>query len=277
LEAASAQGAFFPLAIGNRWHAVAVDRYRVEPTTGSPYDDFTIYTTYLRELIDTEELSGRSYVVMKEAWSQNDPLSGEPWTGTYWTRYRQDGSGLYEADAALTTPPDAPSALVSSSSLALVARRETPIDALPGGGLPEFRAAWETIRQRAALVHTAVSKATTAGPPGGLVSGEITRLVYPLHPGRSWEIRPDPLFSSVVEGVEYLNLPAGRFPAYRIRIDSEFIGPGDVVYLWMGRSGQLAVRYHFESEVRDALGNVVGRAVDDYNEVLHEVSLVAPR
>ena len=286
--AAAPNGALFPLQIGNHWRAVADDYYRTEPLNGPPYNEVRIHTDYARSLIGTEVLFDRPYVVMEETWTQNNPFTGEPRTGSYWIRYRQDASGLYEADVAATTPPTldtrneattTPSAGTSAMSR-MLALSASLASSIPEEQRSAFQAAWDKVHARAELVRSVFRKSSPTSNlgnlPNGLLPGEITRLRYPLRPGSKWEIRPDPLFSSEVEAIEHLSLPAGPFPAYRIRIDNEALGPADVVHLWMGRSGQLAVRFHFEAEATDSQGNVIGRVIDDYNEVLHEVSLVVP-
>lgn len=285
---AAPNGAFFPLQIGNHWRAEANAYYRTEPLQGPPYDELRIHTNFTRNLIGTETLLDRPYVVLQETWTENDPFTGEPRTGTYWTRYRQDASGLYEADIAATTPPNldtsagaiAVSPVSSSMPVAMRSLPATLTVSIPEEEIVAFEAAWERTRVRAEVVRSAFQKSDPAitfqGSRRGLLPGEITRLHYPLHPGTSWVIRPNPLFSSKVEAIEKLTLLAGRFPAYRIRIDNEALGPADFVHLWIGRSGQLALRYHLESEATDSDGNVIGRVIYDYDEVLHELSLVKP-
>lgn len=284
--AAAAPGAFYPLAIGNRWHAVADDYYRTVPAIGDPYNEIRIHTDYNRAMVGMETLFDRAYVLMREDWTQDTPFSEEPWSGTYWTRYRQDGSGLYEADVAATTPPNSLSGSAETTSQVgnAVTLQSLPAllaDRIPVGELSAFRAAWQGLQARAGVVRSVlrqpVPAGTAIGPPGSLLPGEITRLRYPLRPGSTWQIRPDPLFTSSVEAVEILSLPAGRFPAYRIRVDNEALGPSDVVHVWLSRSGQLAVRYHLESDATDGQGNVIGTVVYDYNEALQEVSLLKPR
>lgn len=284
--AAALNGGFFPLQIGNHWRAASDDHYRAGPFEGPPYEELRIHTEYDRTLIGTETVSGRQYVVLQETWTANDPFTAEPRSGTYWIRYRQDALGLYEADVSLPTPPNLDSRDATpvapltgdSAPLETLSHALSPSNSIPKEQTPLFEAARERLYARAAIARSTfnhwVSAAGSGRSRGGVLPGEITRLLYPLHPGASWVSRADPLFSSQVEAIENLTLPAGRFTGYRIRIDNEALGPGDFVYLWMGRSGELAARLHLESDITDDDGTVLGKATEDYDEVLHEVSLV---
>src|SRR5688572_2656492 len=67
VAAKSPERGFFPLTIGNRWHAIAEARSRVFPSDGGPViDEFTVHTDITRELIGTEMVLERSYVLMEE-------------------------------------------------------------------------------------------------------------------------------------------------------------------------------------------------------------------
>jgi len=267
----SVSGAYFPLQIGNRWHTEAESRNRITPTNGGPIEDFVIHDDITRVLVGTETISGRTYVV--EADSTEETTSTEN-LGSFltWIRYRQDASGLYEADVAISTPP-------------ALAARVQPFPArlserLPEGQREAFAAAWDRVQQRAAALRAphrgALSAGNAAGRPGGVGAEEITRLSYPLRPGAEWVIRGDPFFGSVVEANENFEAPAGRFPSSRIRTVADFLGPNDLVHVWFSRSGMLALRYHLESFATDVDGNIIGTASFDYDETLRDFSLAGP-
>lgn len=275
--AAAPQGAFFPLAIGNRWHSVGDDRF-VMTDAGGGVDGFTIHDDITRELTGTEVLFGRTYTVMKETTVQTIPFESEPWISTQWIRYRQDASGLYEADVSGASEPVMSSAATGPDGVRMQAARPLP-DALRAKILPDridaYERAWNRLQWKVEVLNRYVAS-DGAARGSGVLPNEITRLVYPLRPGEEWTIRTDFFFGSVVEGIEDLDLPAGRFPAYRIRIPNEALGPEDVVRLWMGRSGQLRFQYHLEAPATDEDGNVIGSSSIDHDEVLDQISLVKP-
>jgi hypothetical protein len=78
---------------------------------------------------------------------------------------------------------------------------------------------------------------------------------------------------SIVEAVEPLRLPAGRFVGYRIRIASELFGDHTRVRVWYGRAGFLKLRLHDVGQATDESGNVIGTVVFDQTQVLDELSL----
>lgn len=275
--AASPTGAFFPLAIGDRWHATAVFRVTVTPNQGAPYTE-TFDQDISRELIGTESLFGRIYVVMRENFVDTDP--GESNSGSSWIRYRQDASGLYEADVATNQPPGSEPVLPSKLSASALTRREFPTalaSRLTASELQAYRGAWDRIQDRIAAVRRGLGQQGVSRADG-LMPNEITRLRYPLHPGATWNIRTDPdlTFTSIVEGVEPLNLLAGNLTAWRIRIRITDLSDQDSVHLWIGRSGQLQFAYHFVGIATDEDGNVIGSMASDYSEIVDRIELVAP-
>jgi hypothetical protein len=232
-------------------------------------------------------LFGRSYFVQEETASPSGSLIGRAASASStWTRYRQDRSGLYEADVDASVPPtlDGGSCHVPRSSATVPGvdkARSLPaslVGRLPAAQRSAFAAAWDRLQERESLIRTSLPAASGAGGGRGrrrgLLGGEIVRLKYPLHDGAMWVIRPDPLFSSTVDEHEVLALPAGRFPSYDIRIDSDLIEAGEFVRLWFGRSGQLAFRFRLVALVTDSEGNEIGTLVDDHGEVLRDFSLV---
>jgi hypothetical protein len=126
---------------------------------------------------------------------------------------------------------------------------------------------------RAAL-HGASLAAAGSGTGAGPFPDELTRLDYPLHPGAKWVLRTDPYFTGTVERVELVDLPAGRFQAYRIRLGSDLFGPNDRVLLYWGRSGELGHSFHLEIVATDENGNPIGNQVADETEQLRALHLV---
>jgi hypothetical protein len=275
--AASPAGAFFPLIIGNRWHATAVFRVTVTPNQGSPYSD-AFHQDISRELIGTEALFGRTYVVMREDVVETGP--GESSSGSSWTRYRQDASGLYEADVSALQPPGSEPVLSSVRTASASGRREFPgslASRMTAVELQAYRAAWDRIQDRIAAIRRGLGQEVVIRADG-LMPNEITRLRYPLHPGATWDIRTDPdlTFTSIAEAVEPLNLPVGNLTAWRIRIWITGLSDQDSVHLWIGRSGQLQFTYHLVGIATDEDGNVIGTTASDYSETVDRIDLVKP-
>jgi len=266
---------FYPLELGNHWgydHALGL--YFI-PEGGPPGPVFGLNDRRDLDIVCIEQLAGRSYFIERES------FPGGVFT---WMRYRQDGAGLYEADVDITLPPncDAQTGRQTFDAEGVSARPGEAAWAGVAASLADpakraaYRAAWERIQARASEVRRALG--TEPGIPqaaggGGVESGEITRLEYPLHPGANWVIRADPRFESIVEGAEALDLAVGHVPGWRIRIESVFLGPDDRVHVWYGRSGFLKLEAHFEGVATDANGDPIGRVISDESEVLTEVAL----
>jgi hypothetical protein len=83
-----------------------------------------------------------------------------------------------------------------------------------------------------------------AARPDGADLDEVTLLPYPLHVGKTWRIRPDLELYWTVDGFEMFETPAGRFPAFRIRVSHASDGPEDFAWIWYGRAGKLGYRLH---------------------------------
>jgi len=140
-------------------------------------------------------------------------------------------------------------------------------------------AAWGDLRERLYLMRDPTSSGLAAhghGRKGGPLPGEITRLSYPLRTGARWVIRQDPLFTSVVEGVEPVAVAGHKIPAFRIRIESELAGANDRVHLWASRAGMVKLAYHLEGVAMDENGNVLGLLIAEHRERLLDLHLVAP-
>jgi hypothetical protein len=93
-------------------------------------------------------------------------------------------------------------------------------------------------------------------PPGAPGKFEKKLLAYPLHVGATWTmygaLHDD---TARVEGLDVLDLPAGRFPAWRIWIHG-ISQPARTV--WYSRAGYLATKWHLES----------GRSAPGYVQVI---------
>jgi hypothetical protein len=273
--AAQGNGVFYPLAVGNRWaydHSLGL--YFV-PEGGPPGPVFGVNDHQGREIVCVEQRGGHNYFVEQQSF-ENPRLFT-------WTRDRQDGDGLFEADVASNEPPTCSGATGPRvfDAGASAARREAAWSAIAARIDPArqaaCRAAFDRVQARASAIRLALGlpSRSPARTPGatGVDAGEITRLEYPLHPGASWVIRTDPRFESTVEGADALDLAVGHVSGWRIRIDSEFNGPDDQVHVWYGRDGFLRLEDHLEGIVTDPNGVVLGRMVLDETMELVELSL----
>jgi hypothetical protein len=262
---------FYPLEVGNHWgyeHTLAL---YVVPAGGPPGPVFGSSDRRDRELVCIEQRAGRSYVVERELFGGSPP---------WWLLYRQDEAGLYELDGPTVSPPcgdpvgrrafdvgEESASRGEKAWLGVAAQIADPALQVA------YRAAWDRVRDRSAAVARAVGAGLGMTPGGGVEAGEITRLQYPLHPRARWLIRADPRFESVVEGAEALDLAVGRVPGWRIRIESEFLGPEDRVHVWYGRTGFLMLAAHIEEVATDERGNPIGTVVGEETEELIALSL----
>jgi hypothetical protein len=257
--------AFYPLVLGNRWHYARTYDVRVEDSTAPRESHFV--STIERELMCETPLGPRSYTAERSL----EVLSHETYTS--WVYYRQDRFGLYEADdptpppCAAPPPPEETGPGLRARPLSSIAER---------GRLPEdadVQAAVLSQEQRLALIRYSLGLPAPSMRRPRPAVGEIVRLAYPMHTGQRWIIRAEPRFTSHVEGVDALHLPAGHFVAYRIRIESELFGPNDSVLVWYGREGFLRLDAHIEEiEGRDESGHFRVVTTDDH-EVLDGIAL----
>lgn len=271
---------FYPLDLGNQWHTSHVFQVDVEEDGQSdPGFPLVIHSQIERSLIGIEHRNGKDYVVEHSRIQEEDV--SEPFD--QWVRYREDRSGLYEADISILEPP----ILGANSRVALregdnglFPRWEmAPSSIREGPNATAFQEAWNRMAREVATVHASLrgdgNGAVMPAQPDSDSGHELSRFLYPLRPGGSWVIRAeDPTFVSTVEAVEVLTLPAGRFVAYRIR--NTFPAPDSKasILLWYGRQGFLKLDAHFESEARDPSGNPVGTIVSEEREVLEDLHLV---
>lgn len=275
---------YFPLRIGNRWHSIAETRAGRIPPDGGPVDELAYFTDIFRFLKGTETIDGTSYVVEQDSTNQQGSSFGPV---VNWIRYRQDRSGLYEADVAANIPPVLNEGQFTGSGAGITPESDGGgmmsglVYGVPENELAAYQEAWAKTAERVATIRSMGRKLALPGGanrPGGVRAGELTRLAYPLHPGQSWIIRsePDLVFTSQVEANETIDVPAGRFPSSRIRIDNSVLGPNDRVHIWFGRAGILAFRYHVEVPIVDPEGNSHGAFLVEYDETLRDRFTAAP-
>lgn len=290
---------FFPLAIGNTWTYKTQSTWSVQPDScGTPCVGIGRIELghERRELVGTETLFGREYVVEEQTrWSDwgipfdtihIDTIHAMTSPLAYRVRYRQDGAGLYEADVSYGQPPGtvggpaadygepAPEAMERvSETLQRKGMRLTAVEAAA------YDAANARLQEKLEVVAAALAwhghrPGPFGGRRGGALDHEITRLKYPLHPGQRWVIRDSPLFTSRVIRHDVLRLPAGTLDGYQIRIESELFGPGDAVYIWYGRAGFLKLSASLYGEALDEWGNHIGTVVSREYSALESFKLV---
>jgi hypothetical protein len=258
---------FYPLKLGNHWtferHFTAV--FVEDDGTIAPIID--AHTGIESELVCEETIGGLSYIV------EHDVETFESEVFDNWVRMRQDAAGLYEADVATSIPASCdtrPSRSgspqrISDDTEARILERLAAAASNPAE-LVALQSAWDQVRERYVALHGVVGPGVglLGGKAGGVQSGEITRLDYPLHTGQTWVVRDDPDYSSTDEGADVLHTPVGTISARRIRIDSEFFGPGDRVIFWFGRhEGFVGLNAHTEFIVTDGNGDPIGKVVSD--------------
>jgi hypothetical protein len=274
---------FYPLALGNRWSFDLVVQIRSGPPGGPLGDPVKITESQVRELVCRETAGDLSYVVEETRATQ------ESGSSTWWVRYRQDPRGLYEKDVSVSTPPECGLPALTSgmqrirdeggATADLMAERIEAAVADPARRAATL-AAWRSLRERLNLVSRSAVAGLTSHPgrgrPGGVAEGEITRLTYPLHRGAKWIIRDDPRFEVVVEGLDVVRTPAGAIPAWRLRLENEFLGPRDRVHQWVSRQGFVKMAAHFEFAGADENGQPRSYALDSV-ERLTGLEIARPR
>jgi hypothetical protein len=183
---------------------------------------------------------------------------------------RQDHAGFYGADVPLAHGA-APSPGVAFG------RRHR--GALPEG-VPAFAAAaWRELGERHEAARRSLGSAvgllpSGAGRPGGVLDDELQYLAYPLHTKASWFNRTEPFFvRSEVEGHEVIDLPAGSFPAYRIRLDNRFLDEDDRAVVWYSRCGRVAFSIHTEIWAMDIETGETALITIDETERLRDLGL----
>jgi hypothetical protein len=257
--AASRVREFYPLAVGNRWTYERTFTIVVEVLTGPPDKHVERFEgTVEREIIGAEIIDGVEYLVERSTLE----INGQPNVRTTWLRFRQDRAGLYTADVSMNQPPASSGVIYISSG--------TPDDVLvshafdtylSSGAKPRPPAFREALRDHIRRIHdvTVLLDLGRRGDGGrrcdrrgGVLPGELLTLDYPLRPGVTWLTRTEPFtVRSEVEAREVLDLPAGRFRGFRVRVDNERLDPEDRLVAWYGRCGNLASLVHAETLAMD--------------------------
>ncbi len=245
-----------------------------------------------RTMIGTERISGLEYAVEEAViWipDGNPPVKR-------WTRFREDHAGLYVADVPINWPPGAP---IAASTGGRGASADGTLDNMMIPGWDSIapsvdetvaeltRSAWRRHTRALSEIHSMLEPGGTAGGgkiamemtgrPGGLLAGELFWLPYPPHPRMTWIQRFAPFrIISEVEAHESLDLPAGRFPAWRVRIHNSLLDEDDSVVVWFGRCGRLSFDIHKETIALDIDSGEMVRISSDEVEVLTRVDLAEP-
>jgi hypothetical protein len=266
----------YPLEIGNRWRYRRIIAFESTVTGEEPTLEI-LRARVFDELIGVEERFGRDYVVLERVYDE-----GEAGLTTQWVRYRQDRDGLYEADISISEPPVLEGGVTRQQAGFAVSLPSTPALELSSQQSPSLAAARAQLLQKLELLHRlrdgfGNSLAIPAGAAKDALDNELTRLRYPLHPGSSWTIREIPQVTFTVEGMQVLRLRAGLFPAWRLRLNAEFLGPDDRVVFWYGRVGLVGMAAQLEIDLVDLEGNVIGVLSSHEREVLSKVELRRPQ
>jgi len=238
-------GSFYPLAIGNRWSYEGGGIALVLPGDGSPpVEDFSYAFTETHRLIGTTHHEGTAYVVEEQV-NHSVPESYFGPT-TWWSRMRQDRFGLFVLDTLLQSPPTIDGARLAASS-GYQASHPYRIDTAAWAHMGSNDPSLERFADRVEMLREAVRGIIRRGAGPGVPTGlELRFLVYPLHPGTSWSTRPDFPWPVWVDGIENLETPAGKFPAYRIGVNpfGTSLQDGEWIYLWYSRQGYLGYSIH---------------------------------
>lgn len=259
---------FYPLQPGNRWDYARSGRFVLTPTGGTPGAPTEFESTIEKTLTCTETYLERSYQVERTVETEGSQSTSS------WVLYRQDASGLFEADRATSELPaceGAAGARVAAMPGPAAALRERVLSRVTTAERAAWAAAFDRLRARREAVIAALSpRALSAGAR----EGELTRLRYPLHPGQSWAVRTDPLVVSRVEEIESLTLPAGRFTGDRISIDWPGVfGPNDQAFFWYGRDGFLKLDLYLEATATDEEGHPIGTIQNWETQELTDLAL----
>jgi hypothetical protein len=291
---------FYPLAVGNSWTYERKHTVEFEVIEGPPYHEVRDFEgIYERRIVGIEAIDGIEYEVEQATLTASDRTD----TVRTWAGLRQDHAGLYGAGITITEPADLPA---PDDENRRSVPRETPAETPPapmgtaadpfsrmltapgpGGFLPEpvppiLVKAWRQHARRLDAILRSLEPGIAQGPStvgrrGGVLADEVQYLRYPLHPKATWSNREEPFFvRSEVEAHEVLDLPAGRFPSYRVRVVNERHDPEDRIRVWYGPCGRLAVSIHMETWAMDVETGEIARISVDQTDRLSGLSLVDP-
>ena len=256
----------YPLQLGNQWKYKAHVNIQVHTGEGEEPPREIIRTTK-SEIVGAESLFGLCYAIQERTITE-DTSPGDVILQRVFLR--QDRTGLYEADVPIGDHPPVlarPSTIEGQNTFDhYLADRDQ--------GTAWVRAHRE-LRHRASLVREMRHAGAWSGRNrGGPTENELTRLDYPLRRGHQWVVIDDAfLMTATVEGREVLDLPIGRTPGWRIRLESDIFGPDDEVYMFYGRLGYLGWRLMVASEVIDEDGQSMGTLGFTDEEYLQDVEI----
>jgi hypothetical protein len=150
--------------------------------------------------------------------------------------YRGDFDGLYEIpNLPQTSPPILDGAVAGrGSKVASAARALSP--------------PWLALLAQPPIMPQEINLAASSSSPANPT--EIKLLSYPLHQGTTWTTAYP--IQATVEGVDVLDLPIGRLPAYRVRT---FL-PGledHLIQSWWSRRGLLKERRYYRETCVDPI------------------------
>jgi hypothetical protein len=258
----------YPLQLGNRWKYTAHVNIQIVDGEGeggeSPRE---IIRTTKTEIIGAESLFERCYAIQEHTITEDNNPGDVIMQRVF---FRQNRSGLYEADVPVGgRPPE----LARPATI----ENQNPFDqqlAARDQGAAWVRAHRE-LQDRADLVRDLSHGDPVSGRNrGGPTENELTRLDYPLRRGHHWVVIDEAfLMTATVEGREVLDLPIGRTPARRIRLESEIFGPKDEVHMFYGRLGYLGWRLMVVSDVMGDDGELMGTLRFTDEEYLQDVEI----
>jgi len=255
----------YPLAVGNRWDydihtttTVVTDQGAEPPVT----DDSPLAA----EIVATAHIGERDYFLQ----SESDPrIVG----ATVAFPMRGDASGLFELDRFPAPAGIAIDFAGGGRGTSLAEELRAVVDR--SSATAAHRAAFERAANALAVKLAAVGAlGFGARATGGPDPDEIAVLRYPVFVGAHWIVRDSPQFARTVVGRDRLEVPAGRFSAWRIRGTSDRFGPDDRVAFWYAAEGLIRIRVHAVGEAVDDQGNLVGKVLFDSDQVLTALHLV---
>jgi hypothetical protein len=256
---------FYPLALGDHW---TYDRTLTSRFGYGPDElaESVIRATVTRELNCSIPAGPDLYV------SEHTVEQDEAYVFNSWILYRQDSSGLYEADYLFTdsSPCADPGAAAASKRAPDVFDRAwsaKPVEQTPRSS-PEMLAEWNRQQRVLRSVIEPLGDRLKSAPSFEAALPEIQRLGYPLHGGSQWITRNEPRFTSRVVAHQRVRTPAGVLDAYKILITSDLFGPRDKVFVWYGKVGFIGIISYAEGYFVDENGIFAGWLKTDYREIL---------
>ena len=265
---------FYPLALGDQW---TYDRTLISRFGYGP-DELAravVHAAVTREL-DCSIPAGPDLYVSEHTLEQD-----QDFVFNSWILYRQDPTGLYEADYLFTD--SSPCAGPGASTAAT--RRAPDVfdrawsarpDAQTPRSNPAMLAEWNRQQRVLRSVIEPLRDQLKSAPSFEAALPEIQRLGYPLHGGSRWITREEPRFTSRVVAHQRVRTPAGVLDAYKILITSELFGPRDKVFVWYGKTGFIGIVSYAEGYFVDENGIFAGWLTTDYREILTGYKLQEP-